>query len=299
MQVEAEAHENNAHSDEVDLAPEAKRNRTVESRLRQRFEQNATRCAAEEETFYGLPPKVRNLFKELRGISKLYDGSFYQSLWLIIYLRFCPYRRKKYLVQIFKFSIVLDWQDKVLNCSAVKAGQNLIISLPTGGGKTLLSEILILKQIVCRGKDVLFVLPYVSIVQEKVKDLIPLGLDLDFLVEEYAASKGRIPPIKRRRKRSVYVATIERAQTLANSLYENKRIDDLGLVVIDEIIHSQLHLIGEGAGRGSALEQLIVKLMFCSPACQLIGMSATLSNLDHLKVFMKADLFTHQFRPVF
>uniref|UniRef100_A0A5S6Q3A2 Helicase POLQ-like n=1 Tax=Trichuris muris TaxID=70415 RepID=A0A5S6Q3A2_TRIMR len=190
-------------------------------------------------------------------------------------------------------SCILDWQDEVLNCPAIRRGQNLIISLPTGGGKTLLSEILILKQIICRNKDVLFVLPYVSIVQEKVKDFIPLGLELNFLVEEYAASKGRIPPIKRRRKKSVYVATIERAQTLANSLYENKRIDDLGLVVIDEF-----HLIGEGGGRGSSLEQLIVKLKFCSPACQLIGMSATLSNLEHLKTFMNADLFIHQFRPI-
>uniref|UniRef100_A0A5S6QKW7 Helicase POLQ-like n=1 Tax=Trichuris muris TaxID=70415 RepID=A0A5S6QKW7_TRIMR len=257
MNVQANS-QASSQSDEVNLPPEVKRTRTLQSKLRERFEQNAVRLEPEEASFHGLPHNVKTRFKELRGVTQLYD-----------------------------------WQDEVLNCPAIRTGQNLIISLPTGGGKTLLSEILILKQIICRNKDVLFVLPYVSIVQEKVKDFIPLGLELNFLVEEYAASKGRIPPIKRRRKKSVYVATIERAQTLANSLYENKRIDDLGLVVIDEF-----HLIGEGGGRGSSLEQLIVKLKFCSPACQLIGMSATLSNLEHLKTFMNADLFIHQFRPI-
>ncbi|XP_067645253.1 helicase POLQ-like [Eurosta solidaginis] len=207
--------------------------------------------------FFGLPDKVKKMIFEHKGIEKLYE-----------------------------------WQEECLNLPAIRLRKNLIYALPTSGGKTLVAEILMLREVLCREKDVLFILPYVSIVQEKVCAMSPFAIAMDFIVDEYTAGKGKCPPVKRRKRKSIFIASIEKGAVLIDSLIETQRADEIGLVVVDE-----LHLIGE-KGRGATLEVLLTKIMFIDANIQIVGMSATIGNLQEVSNFLKADVYTRSFRPV-
>ncbi|XP_054720020.1 helicase POLQ-like [Uloborus diversus] len=208
--------------------------------------------------FYGLPSTLPDLLRTHKGIDELYV-----------------------------------WQQECLTLPAVKQKQNLIYSLPTSGGKTLVAEILIMRELLCHLKDAVLVLPYISLVQEKVRGLSPFAVDLDFVIEECAGIKGTIPPRKRRKRHVLYICTIEKAHSLINSLIENHRMPEIGLIVVDE-----LHMIGESGGRGAILEALLSKILFVSRSTQIIGMSATLSNMADLQKFLNADVYEKDFRPI-
>jgi hypothetical protein len=102
--------------------------------------------------FYGLPDRTREMILEHKGVEKLY-GKF---------KTICN------VVDNLNKSLILDWQKECLELKAVQERKNLIYSISTSGGKTLVAEILLFRELLCRKKNAILVLPYVSIVQEKV-----------------------------------------------------------------------------------------------------------------------------------
>ncbi|XP_049294605.1 helicase POLQ-like isoform X2 [Anopheles funestus] len=211
----------------------------------------------EKGPFFGLPNAVRRILHDFRGIDDLYD-----------------------------------WQRECLALPAIHERRNLIYALPTSGGKTLVAEILMLREIICRLRNVLFIVPYVSLAQEKMIALSPFALELQFLLEEYSGGKGQCPPRKRRKKNTIFVCTIEKSLMLMDSLVEAGRANEIGLIVIDE-----LHMIGEER-RGACLEMLITKVQVLRAGIQIVGMSATIGNLTEVARFMLADVYCRDFRPV-
>ncbi|XP_051955801.1 DNA polymerase theta-like [Xyrauchen texanus] len=197
---------------------------------------------------------------------------------------------------------MFEWQAECLTLGKVLEGQNLVYSAPTSAGKTLVSELLILKRVLETGQKAMFILPFVSVAREKMFYLQNVFQEAGIRVEGYMGNTSAAGGFS---ALDVAVCTIEKANGLINRLIEEDKLDLLGIVVVDE-----LHMLGD-SGRGYLLELLLTKIKYiaqrnalrCSgprttAAVQIIGMSATLPNLDLLARWLNAELYSTNYRPV-
>nr|CAH8871958.1 unnamed protein product [Trichobilharzia regenti] len=220
-------------------------------------------------------------------------------------------------------SSIFSWQAECLRLPGVLEGnKNLVYSAPTSAGKTLVAELIVLKRVLESSLKAFIILPYVSVSREKMTYLQRLFSSLGIRVGGYMG--GQSPP-GGLSAINVAVCTIEKANSLVNRLIEEDRLDELGIVVVDE-----LHLIGD-THRGYLLELLLTKLLlhsrrrlnaklidggkssgdsqsllngslsqsyFDTNGIQVVGMSATLPNLATLGQWLDAEVYVTKFRPV-
>lgn len=169
----------------------------------------------------------------------------------------------------------------------------MVYSAPTSAGKTLVSEILLLKTVLEREKKVLLILPFISVVREKMFYLQDLLTAAGYRVEGFFG--GYTPP-GGFDNINVAICTIEKANSIVNKLLEQGKLDEIGTVVVDEV-----HLISD-PGRGYILELLLAKILYMSRKyglqIQIVTMSATLANVELLQKWLNAELYVTDFRPV-
>ncbi|EDV42218.1 uncharacterized protein Dana_GF17871 [Drosophila ananassae] len=196
--------------------------------------------------------------------------------------------KRKGVVQMF------DWQVECLSKRSVLFDHcNLVYSAPTSAGKTLVSEILLIKTVLERRKKVLLILPFISVVREKMFYLQDLLVPAGYRVEGFF---GGYNPPGGFENIDVAICTIEKANSIVNKLLEQDKLDSIGTVVVDEV-----HLISD-KGRGYILELLLAKILYMSRRkslqIQVITMSATLANVQLLQRWLDAELYITDYRPV-
>lgn len=197
-----------------------------------------------------------------------------------------------------------DWQAECLCQPGVLKGRNLVYCAPTSGGKSLVAEVLMVRRVMATGRPAMLVLPFVSLCSEKAAHLTRLLSPLNKEVKEFYG--GMHSHASLGTTTGVIVCTIEKANILINRMLEDQTLNFLSCLVVDE-----LHMVGD-EDRGYQLELLLTKLMYAAAACdegdddeeflseglQIIGMSATLPNVDAVARWLKASLYQTQFRPV-
>ncbi|KAF9774907.1 hypothetical protein IL306_007040 [Fusarium sp. DS 682] len=162
-----------------------------------------------------------------------------------------------------------------------------------------------------KGTKALLVLPYVALVQEKVRWLRNVVQGLLFAPETTADDDKRI--WRRRADENkvrvvgffgggkvratwadfdIGVCTLEKANALVNTAIDDCSISKLRAVVLDE-----LHMIDDDH-RGYLLELVATKLLSLEQPVQIVGMSATLPNMDMMAQWLDGHCYETRYRPV-
>ncbi len=186
--------------------------------------------------------------------------------------------------KIFDFPLD-DFQREAID--ALNHGQSVVVSAPTGSGKTLIGEYAIYRAIAHHQK-LFYTTPLKALSNQKLRDFRHL-----FGPENVGLMTGDLSV---NRDASVVVMTTE---IFRNMLYAEFDQDDDPLVDVEAVVLDECHYMNDSQ-RGTVWEESIIH---CPSWVQMVALSATVANAGQLtdwieKVHGPTQLVVSDYRPV-
>ena len=162
---------------------------------------------------------------------------------------------------------------------------NLVISIPTAAGKTLLATLAMIKNL-SNKKKIIYITPMIALTNEKYsyfKEIFGKKYRVSMSIGDFDSDD---PWLK---YSDIIVCTIEKLDSLTR--HKADWLKEVGLIIVDEV-----HLINDSR-RGPTLEVLLTKMKQLIPESNFISLSATVKNSKELANWLDSKLFVSDFRP--
>ncbi|RZN36968.1 MAG: DEAD/DEAH box helicase, partial [Methanophagales archaeon ANME-1-THS] len=194
------------------------------------------------------------------------------------------------LAAIFGDSVIKELyppQEAAIEAGLLTTTRNFVIASPTASGKTLLAELVMLKSIVTASGKCLYVVPLNALAYEKYQNfkaryssVAKVGISTG----DYESSSRYLEGY------DIIILTLEKLDSLTR--LKPSWLRRISVVVVDEV-----HVIGEEK-RGPRLEGAMARFMSLNPGARVIGLSATISNVEEFGKWLQASVITSEWRPV-
>ena len=187
-------------------------------------------------------------------------------------------------------SDLLPGQKLILDAGFMESGQSWLLEMPTGSGKTWLSEQAI-NHVLQQGRKAIYVAPIKALTQNQYTDwAYRFGADnVGILDSDHELNAAEIAAVQ------LLVTTPESLESCLRQPQTHLMwLRQLSLLVIDEI-----DLINDG-WRGARLEGAILQLQLLNPLLRVIGITATLGDERALRTWLGAAFVrtTHRAVPL-
>lgn len=170
----------------------------------------------------------------------------------------------------------------------VNSDDSVIVTAPTGAGKTVVGMMAVLKAILDKGKKAAWLVPQRSLTAELDRELEAwrgMGLKVVALSGETATDTQKT------KDADLWVATTEKFEALCRSSSMRETVSEIDTIVVDEI-----HLLGDPS-RGAVLETLLARVGAEHLPVRILGLSATAANASSVADWLGAQLVPIAWRP--